>query len=112
MSGKHKIEVKKAGSIQSGSITPYCSYGWVGSTWSNQHPDQYQCIIDEMNAHKEKFKKIKSNSERPEINFDSVLKQRKIEGKPLVLIQQIAIVKKLLQHLKNSYRKKNRTVLF
>lgn len=100
MSGKHKIDVKKTGSIQSGNKTPYCSCGWVGSAWSNQHPDQYQCIFDEMNAHKEKFKKIKSDSKKSEINFDSVLKQRKIEGKPLVLIQPNSDSEKVISALK------------
>lgn len=87
MVSKHKVNVKKVGSTNSGNMTPYCSCGWTGSTWSNKHPNQFQCVADEMNAHTDSFKKPKSNDERPVISFDDVLKQRKIEGKPLVLIQ-------------------------
>ncbi|KZN63335.1 hypothetical protein [Pseudoalteromonas luteoviolacea] len=107
MAGKHNVDVKKVGSVNSGSMTPYCSCGWTGSTWSNKHPNQFQCVTDEMKAHTDSFKKPKSNDERPVISFDNVLKQRKIEGKSFVLIQPssanvevISALKKLLPNEK------------
>ena len=48
---KHKIEYKKAGTPNSGSMTPFCSCGWKGTTWSNQHPNQFECVVEQGKAH-------------------------------------------------------------
>ena len=100
MSVKHKVKYRKVGTPNSGDMTPYCSCGWEGSTWSNRHPNQFECVNNEGAAHLNSFKETILEKDRPIVSFENVLKQRKIEGKSLIIIEPETSNKEVLDALK------------